>query len=255
MVYDGNFCVNNSQNSADTYSGLYFQSRMGETVQDGALDLPLPIFNNTIINNRCYDDQGTKTQKYGIVLANQTAPNFGYGNVVRGNDVRFNRTGGILTTDASNCYDNEGFRVHRGRYTGTHPTDSCEGILQGLISTFTNAGNATIAKTIDSTGTHMTFTTSSNTNNDTCGGKVTLFTERDLQPVFKCKFKLSSTTSSVIYLGFHSTSDTSPTTITSILANKSGAGLWYDSSANANWHILTNNGAAGTTNTRQYYSG
>ncbi len=247
-MINNNFCVNNSQNSANTYSGIILQSKMGETVPDGALDLVMPVFNNTITNNRCYDDQGTKTQKYGIQIFPYTSANFAYGNIIKRNDVRFNRTGGIDTIDLSNCYDNDGFTVNRGKYIGVHPTESCEGILQGAISTFTNGATATIAKTIDSTGTHMTFTTAATTS-DTCGGRTTLFTERDQQAVFKCKFKLSSIGSDVMYIGFHSTSDTPLTTITSILANKSGAGIFYDSSSSANWRILTNNGAGSTTNT------
>lgn len=55
--------------------------------------------NNAITGNRCYDDQGSKTQDYGI----KTTGSANY-NVVTGNNVRGNKTGGLSLAGANNLY-------------------------------------------------------------------------------------------------------------------------------------------------------
>lgn len=241
MIKD-NMVVNNSQHTAGSWMGIDLTSVTGP---DSVL---YPVHDNMISGNMCTDNQGTKTQQYGIQIRSTTTA---YNNIITDNDVRGNRAGqnaGINSGDLSNCYDNLGFRTKRGKYNAIHPTDSAMGILQGTISTFTNGATATIAKTIDSTGCHMTFTTH-NTTNDTCGAKVTKFTERDLQPVLKCKFKHPSGSLTRMFIGFHSNADTSLTTVASILANYSGFGLFIDGQASANYRLLTNDGSASSTNT------
>lgn len=50
----------------------------------------------SIVNNRCFDDQGVKTQRYGVILSGGT----GHSNIkVKDNNLRGNKTGGFLKSN------------------------------------------------------------------------------------------------------------------------------------------------------------
>jgi parallel beta-helix repeat protein len=76
----GNICVNNSTSSAGTYNGITIDIRT----------------RNVVSGNRCYDDQGVKTQGYGI--AETGATDF---NVISANQLQNNLTGGLLYVGAN----------------------------------------------------------------------------------------------------------------------------------------------------------
>ena len=76
--------------------------RSGINLYGGAAN---DVRNVTVMGNRCYDNQGTKTQRYGIRLAN--ALNC----IVRFNDVRDNLTAGCIytTSTGTTTLGNTGF--------------------------------------------------------------------------------------------------------------------------------------------------
>ena len=79
VVVTNNICRNNGQSEEATYMG-----RDGIRIYD-ATDV-------VVTGNRCYDDQTTKTQEYGIIEVGTSDYNLIVGNNCRGNSV-----GGIST--------------------------------------------------------------------------------------------------------------------------------------------------------------
>lgn len=64
--------------------------------RDG-IRIVIPIADTVIVDNRCFDDQATKTQGYGLVVG--TAAATVAGGTIKGNDLRGNLTGGGLFTN------------------------------------------------------------------------------------------------------------------------------------------------------------
>ena len=79
-VVTGNLAINNGWDAAAPYG------RDGITVHTNS-------DNNLINDNKCYDDQSTKTQQYGVNIVSSTCDN----NIIRNNDLRGN--------DQSGAYD------------------------------------------------------------------------------------------------------------------------------------------------------
>ncbi len=224
---EGNSCVNNSQLTTNTYAGIRFYDATGSDANN------YPAIDNIICNNTCNDDQGTKTQKYGI-----EQQGIGYRNTIRNNHLKGNATAGAIIGDISNCYDNDGFRVKHGYWSGNDPVLGAEGALQGMISTYATTG--TITKVVDTTGTKIRFATAASTS-DFIGAKVAPFTEVAQNPVFKCKFKLTQAdTNTALCIGFNSNSAVDPTDTANVLLNLDGimffnsAGTWFNRSNNGN---------------------
>ncbi len=84
MTVNNNVCKNNGQDTADTYSGIYCTG----------------VTDTTFVGNRCYDDQGTKTQKYGIDEG--ASSNY---NTIMGNNLRGNSVGNLNITGANTLYE------------------------------------------------------------------------------------------------------------------------------------------------------
>jgi parallel beta-helix repeat protein len=87
-LVNGNICYNNGQDSS-VGDGIKLVD------QTGAYCL-----RNIINANRCFDDQETKTQRYGI----NTTGNSNYQTIV-GNDTTGNKNGGLVTVGADNVVD------------------------------------------------------------------------------------------------------------------------------------------------------
>jgi parallel beta-helix repeat protein len=83
VVVTGNICRNCGQSGAG-HSGIYL-----DTVTD-----------TVITENRCYDDQVTKTQDYGIIEVNTCDYN-----IILGNDCRGNDSDGIVKVGANDVFD------------------------------------------------------------------------------------------------------------------------------------------------------
>ncbi len=79
VTITGNVIRNNSQASAGSRDGILIQGTA-----------------HTVHSNKCYDDQGTQTQGYGITLDTGLTHSF-----VSGNDFQGNKTGSIRDTAAS----------------------------------------------------------------------------------------------------------------------------------------------------------
>jgi len=225
----GNTCVNNGQKTANTYEGI----------QLNELGLGMSTTDNVIENNTCYDDQGTKTQKAGLVVTN-----IAYNNIIRNNHLVGN-LGPSTSCDLSNCYENEGLRTKRGRWRGPDPVLGADGPLQGMINTFMTTGS--ITKVIDSSGTRIRFATAA-VNNDITGARVAPFTEENQNCVFKCKFQVNQRdANTVVVLGFRSNSALNPSDSAAPLTNFDGVVLFF--AANTTWFIKHNNGNSSVTST------
>lgn len=77
----------------------------------------------------------------------------------------------------------------------------------------------------------------------TTGGSGTSFMERDYNPRVDFKLKLGQTVTERVGVGFIGATAT-PATGTEPAANLHAVLFWLDTSVDANWHILQNNGAA-----------
>lgn len=84
MIINNSFAQKNSITGAGSYSGFTFENTT----------------NSIISNSHSYDDQGTKTQHYGI----EEIGTSDYNKYI-GNNLRSNQTLGILTVGAHNSYD------------------------------------------------------------------------------------------------------------------------------------------------------
>jgi hypothetical protein len=104
LVIRGNIVKNTSRfGSGGAHSGIEFYLQPG-----GSSALSGVI----VKRNKIYDDQGSPTQAYGIVLAPSGAQTTGYSNfTIEGNDVRGNKTGGIL----NNASGAKGILIRRNR--------------------------------------------------------------------------------------------------------------------------------------------
>ena len=87
-VVSGNICKNNSQETANSYQGIYIYGSAGT-----------PAYDNVVTGNRCYDDQEPKTQQYGIAEGGTVD-----WSVITGNGLRGNRTGSLATAGANTLY-------------------------------------------------------------------------------------------------------------------------------------------------------
>jgi len=84
-VINGNVVYNNSQAEVGTYHGIVVQSS----------DI-------SVIGNRCFDNQGTKTQQYGILIPDGSTYNTVIGNTCRGNNSTGVVNGGGVTNEVAN---------------------------------------------------------------------------------------------------------------------------------------------------------
>jgi len=87
-IISNNIVRNNAQATADR-AGIFLQVGTGESTD------------NVLMGNECYDDQATKTQAHGIQEAN--AADY---NVIIGNDVRENKTAGIVVVGSNTIVRN-----------------------------------------------------------------------------------------------------------------------------------------------------
>lgn len=103
-----NFVSNNGKRLAGTYDGIYVQADTGVNAT--------PINNLSITGNHVFDDQTTKTQRYGVVIKSGGSLT----NVdVSNNDLTGNATAGLLLQNAASsgisAYNNRGANPE-GRY-------------------------------------------------------------------------------------------------------------------------------------------
>jgi parallel beta-helix repeat protein len=84
-VINSNICYNNGQQST-TADGIKFTD-----------SLSIYSLRNVVIGNKCFDDQATKTQRYGINLTSGTDYL-----VIIGNDVQNNKTGNLNVVGTNN---------------------------------------------------------------------------------------------------------------------------------------------------------
>jgi parallel beta-helix repeat protein len=100
----GNVLKNNGKATA-----LDVMVRAGIVMNDSTGAGTYPVQDNIISGNRCYDTQGTKTQKYGINQYTGGASSY-LRNQVIGNNVRDNATAGIRYLSETDFYHaNQGF--------------------------------------------------------------------------------------------------------------------------------------------------
>jgi hypothetical protein len=129
-----------------------------------------------------------------------------------------------------------------GSWSGTSTTVGIAG-ARGLLNGKLNVYGPTITQTQDSTGVFTRFTTGTTVNTVT-GLYLAPISERDHNARFRIKFKISSAAQIRFAILFHSNSATAPVTGADPLANFSGAGLLFDSTAHANWRYYSNDGSA-----------
>jgi len=105
-IASGNICVANGRSA--TGHGI----RFSDTAHD-----------NIITNNRCWDDQGTKTQDYGVEVGVGA-----YDNLIANNNLRDNQTGPLLNSAGGN---NE-IRHNQGYVTENHGSSTGTGAQQTI---------------------------------------------------------------------------------------------------------------------------
>ena len=95
-IISNNICWNNGQGLS---ANDIFRSGIATNASGASLS------NIMIVDNRCYDNQGTQTQKYGIRVAN------GIDCIVKNNDLRGNLTAGYIASSSTNTkvFGNEGY--------------------------------------------------------------------------------------------------------------------------------------------------
>ncbi len=92
-IIEGNICYDNNQNSRappSTIAGILVQSGQSPAIS-----------NVSIIGNRCFDDQSTPTQNYGVSVSQR--PNQITDILISNNDLRDNGIGAIGELDCSRC--------------------------------------------------------------------------------------------------------------------------------------------------------
>jgi parallel beta-helix repeat protein len=119
-IISNNICWNNGQGLS---ANDIFRDGIGVDGATGAT-----VSNVTVIGNRCYDTQGTKTQKYGIRLLNTI------GCIVKDNDIRDNLTAGFakVTDTGSVVRYNEGYATEAEGATSIADGGT---ITHGLVTT------------------------------------------------------------------------------------------------------------------------
>jgi len=114
----GNICRNNNIDNG-TYYGIGVYTSAAATT------------NNILTGNRCYDDQGTKTQDYGIAEAGSAD----YTTIV-GNDVTGNKDGGITKAGANTIVrDNLGYVTENDGTSSIASGDTTKAVAHGLAAT------------------------------------------------------------------------------------------------------------------------
>lgn len=134
MAITDNVVFNNGRGggTAPQLRGIYVAATTASTSIDGLM----------VLNNRCYDDQGTQTQTYGISLAGAIT------NLrMAGNDIRGNLTGGFLnaldSVVTNSIHDNKGINPHEFYDTGTITTSVAINQSNGDTQKITLGGNIT----------------------------------------------------------------------------------------------------------------
>lgn len=190
VIVEGNKVINNSQDSA-TADGI-------------RIDGSNAAFSHLLVtNNRCYDDQGSPTQRYGIILSGGT----GHSNInIVNNDVVGNKTGGFLksnftmATDAkliirNNLGANPDAYYAQGNVTGATTFNRANGslisaTLTGDITVTMTAGinegdTLTLRLTQDGTGSRLVTWPS---NFKKAGGTLTLTTTAAAVDVIEARY-------------------------------------------------------------------
>lgn len=128
-----NIIKENSQQTGNVWSGIAITNTVGEACLD-----------NILIGNRLFDSQGTQTQKYGIILADDTD----YTTII-GNDVRGNvQSVGMSLVGSNNLVKhNLGFTTEN---SGTQTCADNENIAHGLAGTPTMVQVTPMNDTYDS---------------------------------------------------------------------------------------------------------
>lgn len=112
-IISNNIVKNSSQSGAGSYPGI----RVGNVWTDLSIQ-----------GNQCWDDQGTKTQSYGIVL--QDTSDYA---IITGNNVRGNRDGGMLLVGSNNIVKNNiGYKTEN---SGVASVANGGTIAHGLVTT------------------------------------------------------------------------------------------------------------------------
>ena len=84
VLITGNICKNNGVDGTTTSNGITVSRNNTGTSEK-----------HDVVGNRCYDDQGTQTQAYGIAIGSAAGVSAD-GSIISGNDVRGNATAGLL---------------------------------------------------------------------------------------------------------------------------------------------------------------
>ena len=151
----GNTVTNNGLNGiyvlADGQTGNGRNTISGNVVaNNGSSGIYIDSQYNTITENNCYDDQGTKTQTYGIYLSGGSQCNF---NLVDSNNVYGNLNGGIWvgsTTGVGNVISENNHTDSRNHY---RENSGYAYISVGTTRTTVNHGLIAAPKTIELTPT------------------------------------------------------------------------------------------------------
>ncbi len=116
VVVSDNMIFNNEQIGSGTRGGI----RLLNTVN-----------NITITGNRCGDNQGSKTQNYGIEAASATCTNV----LIANNDVTGNKTGGINPASGCTIINNLGYLTENYDTTYIANGDTTKVVTHGLATT------------------------------------------------------------------------------------------------------------------------
>ena len=143
VIVEGNICYSNNCETSDIpprKAGILVQGVPGVSI-DGVL----------LIGNRCFDDQGTQTQQYGIALSQQNAMVSQV--LIAENDLRGNGTDSIGALDA------QSFQLHHN--IGYNPV-GLDLIDVGPVSPFTYVNDDGVSEAIYITGGAVSDITKNN---------------------------------------------------------------------------------------------
>lgn len=156
-----------------------------------------------IANNRCYDDQDTKTQRYGIILSGGT----GHSNIkVKDNNVRGNKTGGYLKSNFTMAStpnlivrDNLGINpdclyaqgnvtgaTTFNRANGSHITATLTGSITVTLTAGVNDGDELVLELTQ--GGSGSYTATFPSNLKKAGGTLTLSTAISAVDIIKIRY-------------------------------------------------------------------
>lgn len=198
-------------------------------------------------NNKCFDIQATKTQKYGVRMVRTKDC------IVKNNDLTNNLTTALnVVIDAGSVIaNNEGdiFQPRRkgGQWSGYSASSGSGDGIFGSEFTSPAAGTIAAALTVTDKDRWLIFPTLGTTGS-VAGPRINngLITARGLNPVYHCRFRLVQTTNSTLFIGLK---DNTNITGDDMLNALTGIGVGWRST-DTNFQIFHNDAAGATVVTQ-----